>query len=236
MRQIVERLWTLQTVLSRLAEKERALNEKPEAYAAAEQELKSVEAEIAKLTQRSEELGKKRRQLDSELQGAQETLRKFQGAQMQVKNQQQYAAALKEIDTARKQVKDIEEADLAIMTELDEIENQLSEGRTREAKIRAEHDREYAAWQSSLGDLKREAEETRRRAAEAEEGIPENLRRQFHQIFRHRQGVAMARVVDGACSECRVRLRAQSLQQLQRGEVVMCDGCRRFYYLEKVAS
>lgn len=236
MRQIVERLWTLQTVLSRLAEKERALNEKPEAYAAAEQELKSVEAEIAKLTQRSEELGKKRRQLDSELQGAQETLRKFQGAQMQVKNQQQYAAALKEIDTARKQVKDIEEADLAIMTELDEIEKQLAEARTREASLRAEHDREYAAWQSSLGDLKREAEETRQRAAEAEEAIPENIRRQFHQIFRNRQGVAMARVVDGACGECRVRLRAQSLQQLQRGEVVMCDGCRRFYYLEKVAS
>jgi predicted nucleic acid-binding Zn-ribbon protein len=236
LRQIVERLWTLQTVLSRLAEKERALNEKPEAYARAEQELKSVEAEIGKLTQRSEELGKKRRQLDSDLQGAQETLRKFQGAQMQVKNQQQYAAALKEIDTARKQVKDIEEADLAIMTELDEIENRLAETRTREASLRAEHDREFAAWQSSLGDLKREAEETRQRAAEAEEAIPENIRRQFHQIFRNRQGVAMARVVDGACGECRVRLRAQSLQQLQRGEVVMCDGCRRFYYLEKVAS
>ena len=232
----MERLWTLQTVLSRLAEKERALNEKPAAYAAAEEELKGVEAEIAKLTGRSEDLAKKRRQLDSDLQGAQETLKKFQGAQMQVKNQQQYAAALKEIDTARKQVKEIEDADLAIMTELEEIETKLGEARAREASVREAHDREYAAWQSSLGDLKREAEETRQSAAQAEEGIPENLRRQFHQIFRHRQGVAMARVVDGACSECRVRLRAQSLQQLQRGEVVTCDGCRRFYYLEKVAS
>ncbi len=232
----MERLWTLQTVLSRLAEKERMLNEKPESYATAEQELKGIEAEIAKLTQRSEDLGKKRRQLDADLQGAQETLRKFQGAQMQVKNQQQYAAALKEIDTARKQVKDIEESDLAIMTELEEIETQLGDARTREVSVREAHDREFAAWQSSLGDLKREVEETRQSAAQAEEGIPEKLRRQFHQIYGHRHGVAMARVVDGACSECRVRLRAQSLQQLQRGEVVMCDGCRRFYYLEKVAS
>ena len=67
-------------------------------------------------------------------------------------------------------------------------------------------------------------------------GRATTLRRHFHQIFRLRQGVAMARVIDGACGECRVRLRAQSMQQLQRGEVVTCDGCRRFYYLEKVAS
>ncbi|HSN67691.1 MAG TPA: hypothetical protein VLV48_00485 [Thermoanaerobaculia bacterium] len=236
MRQIVERLWNLQTVLTRLAEKERALNDKPEGYATAERALREVESEIARLAQRSEELGKKRRQLDSELQGAQETLKKFQGAQMQVKNQQQYAAALKEIDTSRKQVKEIEEADLAIMTELEEVETALADARSREEGLRATHDREYEAWQSSLGDLKRDAEETRKSAAEAEEGIPDTLRRQFHQIFRHRQGVAMARVVDGACGECRVRLRAQSLQQLQRGEVVTCDGCRRFYYLEKAAS
>jgi uncharacterized protein len=236
LRQIVERLWTLQTVLTRLAEKERALNEKPESYAAAEGDLRAVEGEIARLTERSEELGKRRRQLDSDLAVAQETLKKFQGAQMQVKNQQQYAAALKEIDTSRKQVKEIEEADLAIMTELEDVEAQLAEARSREEGVRATHDREYEAWQSSLGELKREAEETRQSAAQAEEGIPDALRRQFHQIFRHRQGVAMARVVDGACGECRVRLRAQSLQQLQRGEVVTCDGCRRFYYLEKVAS
>jgi predicted nucleic acid-binding Zn-ribbon protein len=236
LRQIVERLWTLQTVLSRLADKERALNEKPEAYGTVERDLREIESEIARLTQKSEELGKKRRQLDAELQGAQETLRKFQGAQMQVKNQQQYAAALKEIDTARKQVKDVEEADLAIMTELEEIEKQLADARTREGSMREEHDRQYEAWQSSLGELKREAEETRREAAQVEEGIPDNLKRQFHQIFKHRHGVAMARVIDGACGECRVRLRAQSMQQLQRGEVVTCDGCRRFYYLEKVAS
>ncbi len=236
MRQIVERLWTLQTVLTRLAEKERALSDKPEGYAAAERELRGVEAEIARLTQKSEELGKRRRQMDSELQEAQETLRKFQGAQMQVKNQQQYAAALKEIDSSRKQVKDLEETDLAIMTELEDIEKQLADAQGREQSLRAAHDREFEAWQSSLGDLKREADETRKSAAQVEEGIPENLRRQFHQIFRHRKGVAMARVVNGACGECRVRLRAQSTQQLQRGEVVTCDGCRRFYYLEKAVS
>lgn len=236
MTQMVERLWELQTVLSHLAEKERALNEKPENYAAVEKDLDAVRAEIAAMTEKTEDLGKRRRQIDGELQGAQETLKKFQGALMQVKNQQQYSAAWKEIETSRKQVKDLEDAELALMTEIEDLQAQIATRREREAELAEVHDREYAEWQGSLGDLRREADETRAKAETIESGIPAPLRRQFHQILRQRQGVAMARVIGDACGECRVRLRAQSIQQLRRGEVVTCDGCRRFYYLEKVAS
>ncbi|MGH9457792.1 MAG: zinc ribbon domain-containing protein [Thermoanaerobaculia bacterium] len=236
MRQIVERLWELQTVLSQLAETERALSDKPESYAAVERDLGALRDEIAGLTQKKEDLGKRRRQIDAELQSAQETLKKFQAALMQVKNQTQYAAAWKEIDTARRQVKELEDAELAVMTELEEIEKELAARGGREAELVEVHDREYEQWQGSLGDLRRQADETRAKAEEIEAAIPDALRRQFHQILRQRQGVAVARVVGQACGECRVRLRAQSLQQLRRGEVVTCDGCRRFYYLEKVAS
>lgn len=233
---VVERLWDLQTILSKLAEKEKALEEKPESYANVERELNVAEGETERLKGRTEELGRQRRQMDGELQVAQETLKKFQGQLMQVKNQQQYSAAWKEIDTARKKVKDLEEADLAVMADLEQAEKQLAELTEHLAEVRERHDREYEAWQGSLGGLRSDAESIRKRAGEIEKGLPEPLKRQFHQILRQRQGVAMARVIGEACGECRVRLRAQSLQQLKRGEVVTCDGCRRFYYLEKVAS
>ncbi|HVR41986.1 MAG TPA: hypothetical protein VMS56_00965 [Thermoanaerobaculia bacterium] len=236
MTQIVERLWELQTVLSQLAETERALSAKPEAYAEVERELREAETEIERLAARAEELGKQRRKLEVDLQDAQETLKKFQGTLMQVKNQQQYSAAWKEIETARKRVRDLEDGALSVMTELEEAQEALSSRQQTASGTRERHDREYEAWQSSLGDLREKAEKIRIRASDVESGIPDALRRQFHQILKQRQGVAMARVVGEACGECRVRLRAQSIQQLRRGEVVTCDGCRRFYYLEKVAS
>lgn len=236
MTEVVERLWDLQTILSQLAEKERALEEKPENYATVERELQGSEAEAERLKAQVDDLTRQRRQLDAELQDAQETLKKFQGQLMQVKNQQQYSAAWKEIDTARKKVKDLEDADLAVMSDLEQVETQLAEITERLGEIRARHDQEYEAWQGSLGGLRSDAESIRKRAQEIEKALPVPLTRQFHQILRQRQGVAMARVVGEACGECRVRLRAQSLQQLKRGEVVTCDGCSRFYYLEKVAS
>lgn len=236
MTQIVDRLWELQTVLSELSQTERALQNKPASFAAVEQELGSAQAEMDRLRARAEELGRQRRKTEGELQDAQESLKKFQGQLMQVKNQQQYSAAWKEIETARKKVKELEDADLAILTDLEETEKQLETRTETQSGIQERYDREYSEWQGSLGDLRSRATSIRGNAERIEAGLPDPLRRQFHQIFRQRQGVAMARVTGDACGECRVRLRAQSIQQLRRGEVVTCDSCRRFYYLEKVAS
>ena len=47
---------------------------------------------------------------------------------MQVKNQQQYAAAWKEIDATRKQVKELEESELKKMTDIEALQRQLDEG------------------------------------------------------------------------------------------------------------
>ena len=236
MDQIVDRLWELQTALTELAGKEKLLQEKPDEYAAVEKELNESQAAIDRLEQKLEESSRQRRKSEAELQDAQEVLKKFQGQLMQVKNQQQYSAAWKEIDVARKTVKDLEDATFGSLSEIESTEKELGEKREAHASIRERHDRAYEQWQGSLGDLKREADAIRARVESIESRIPDPLRRQFHQILRQRQGVAMSRVSGDACGECRVRLRAQSIQQLKRGEVVTCDGCRRFYYLDKVAS
>lgn len=233
---IMDKIWELQTVLSGLAGKEHALANKPEAYASVEKELVASKSDAETRRQRIEELGKQRRKVEGDLSDAQEKLKKFQGQLMQVKNQDQYAAAWREIDMARKLVKELEDADLALMGEAEELEGALAAIEQAQGEIQSRHDEQYEIWQSSLGGLRDEVAAIRERAAHLEKQIPENLRRQFHQILRHRQGVAVARVVGTACGECRVHVRPASLQRIQRGEVVVCDGCSRFYYIDKVAS
>lgn len=236
MSEIVEQLWELQSVLSNLAEKDKALNEKPASYATAEKELNESEAEIARLGQRAEELSKQRRKIEGELSDAQEGLKKFQGQLMQVKNQTQYAAALQEIDASRRGVKELEDALLALMTQVEEVTSDLATREEAHAGIRERHDREFASWQGSLSHLRTEAAAIKAKAEVIEAALPANLRRHFQQVFKQRNGVAMAKVSGDACGECRTRLRPAVIQQLKRGEVVICDSCRRFYYLEKVAS
>ena len=232
----IEKLWQLQSVLSQLADRERQMAEKPESFAEVDREYQSASEEKIRLEQSLEQIAKERRKVEGELSDQQELLKKYQGQLMQVKNQQQYAAAWKEIDTTRKHVKDLEESALKFMTDADGIQSQLDARKAGHDDLQSRHDAAHNAWQSSLGDLKTEAEQLRAQAAQIEATIPERLRAEFQKIFKQRQNVAVARIMNDSCSGCRTRVRPAVMQQLKRGDIVFCENCRRILYLEKPTS
>jgi predicted nucleic acid-binding Zn-ribbon protein len=232
----VEKLWELQSVLSQLAEREKLMSVKPEAFAAVDREYQASNEEMARLTASLETLGKERRRVEGELSDHQELLKKYQGQLMQVKNQQQYAAAWKEIDATRKQVKELEESALKSMGEIDGVQKQLDDRNAGFADLKSRYDAAHAEWQASLGDLRAEAEALRKKADQLEAARPEQARREFQRTFRQRGGVAVAKVVNDSCTSCRTRIRPALAQRLRRGEMVLCEGCHRILYLEKPAS
>jgi uncharacterized protein len=232
----VDKLWQLQTVLTALNEREKQMSVKPESFAVIDREYQTANDEMTRLQSQIDTLTKERRRVDGELSDQQETLKKYQGQLMQVKNQQQYAAAWKEIDSTRKHVKDLEESVLKSMTEIDGLQQQLDERKGGHDALQARHDEAHSDWQHSLSDLRSEAEKLRAKAAEIEATIPERLRNEFHKIYKQRMQVAVSRVNGDTCSSCRTRVRPQVAQQLKRGELVHCEGCHRILYIERPAS
>lgn len=222
--------------MDELRERERQLTEKPEPFATTDREYTEATTAMDELKTRREGLDEKRREAERTLAVEQETLQKYESQLMQVKNQMQYAAAWKEIDTARKKVKELEDGLIEVMTEIESIDTELAERETALAPLYEKHQAEFEEWQGSLGDIRNLAEKARERIASIEAEIPERLRREFHKIFEHRQGVAVAVVENDACSACRFRVRPAVAQRVRRGEVTMCDSCRRFIYYDKVAS
>jgi predicted nucleic acid-binding Zn-ribbon protein len=231
--QDVEKLWELQTVLSALGEREKQLSSKPESFAAVDREWQAANEEMDRLQQQIDALTKERRRVDGELSDQQEVLKKYQGQLMQVKNQQQYAAAWKEIDASRKHVKELEDSELKTMTEIEALQKELDERREATASLKERWDEEHDRWQHSLGDLRAEAEALRGRAASLEASLPDRVRGEFQRILKQRQGLAMAKVAaNDSCNACRTRIRPALYQQLKRGELVHCEGCHRILYLE----
>lgn len=223
-------------MLSALNDRERQMAVKPDAFAAVDQEYQSASEEMTRLQQQLDVLAKERRRVDGELSDQQELLKKYQGTLMQVKNQQQYAAAWKEIDATRKHVKDLEESVLKNMTESDGLQSQLDERKGSHDDLQSRYDAAHAEWQHSLGDLKKEADQLRAKAAQIEATLSPRVRNEFHKIYKQRQSIAVARVATDTCSQCRTRVRPQVAQQLKRGELVHCEGCHRILYLERPTS
>jgi len=232
----VDKLWELQTVYTALGEREKQMSVKPESFAAVDREYQSVNDEVTRLKQQLETLSKERRRVDGELSDQQELLRKYQGQLMQVKNQQQYAAAWKEIDATRKHVKELEDSVLKNMTESEALQKQVDDRAEGHSALQARYDAAHADWQSSLGDLRKEAEGLRAQAAKIEGTLPDRMRNEFLKIFKQRQGIAVSRVAIDTCSTCRSRVRPAVAQQLKRGELVHCEGCHRILYMERPTS
>jgi len=232
----VDKLWELQAVLTALNERERQMGIKPESFAEIDREYQSANEEMTKLQTQLDVLAKERRRVDGELGDQQELLKKYQGQLMQVKNQQQYAAAWKEIDAARKHVKELEDSVLKNMTEAEGLQSQLDARKGGHADLQSRYDTAHDDWQHSLGDLKKEAEDLRKKAEQIESTIPDRLKNEFHKIYRQRQQIAVSRVAFDSCSACRTRVRPQVAQQLKRGELVHCEGCHRILYLERPTS
>jgi predicted nucleic acid-binding Zn-ribbon protein len=232
----LDKLWELQSLLSALQEREREMQVKPESFASIDREYQDASEEMTRLQTQIDTLAKERRRVDGELTDQQELLKKYQGQLMQVKNQQQYAAAWKEIDATRKHVKDLEESVLKSMTEGDALQSQLDERKGGHDDLQLRYDAAHEEWQHSLSDLKKEAGDLRKRADAIEATLPDRLKKEFLRIFKQRNGVAVSRVVNETCTSCRSRVRPALFQRLKRGEMVECEGCHRILYWEKVAS
>jgi predicted nucleic acid-binding Zn-ribbon protein len=232
----VQKLWELQQVLTQLGEREKQMSVKPESFATVDSEYQTANGEVERLNGSIETLSKERRRVEGELSDQQELLKKYQGQLMQVKNQQQYAAAWKEIDATRKHVKELEEATLKQMTEIDGLQKQVDDRRDGHGELKGRYDEAYEAWQHSLGDLRGESEQLKKRAADIEKTIPARLLQEFRTIFKNRQNMGVAQVINDSCTGCRTRIRPQVMQQLKRGEMVFCETCRRILYWEKPQS
>jgi predicted nucleic acid-binding Zn-ribbon protein len=133
-------------------------------------------------------------------------------------------------------VKELEESVLKVMTESEGFQSQLDARKDAHDDLQSRYDAAHGEWQSSLGDLKKEADALRKKAEALEVTLSPRMKNEFQKIYRQRQGVAVSRVVNGTCSSCRTHVRAMVAQQLKRGELVHCEGCHRILYWEKVPS
>jgi predicted nucleic acid-binding Zn-ribbon protein len=70
-----------------------------------------------------------------------------------------------------------------------------------------------------------------------EASMPAELVRLFADVAAKRRGVAVAAIRDGHCAACQVRLRAQQVQEIRRGErVQQCESCGRILHMPPAAD
>ena len=205
----------------------------PARIEAIESRFRERNAEYVAVKHRAEELEHDRSRRQGEVELLVEKRKKYMDDLMQVKNQREYAAMLKEIDSVKSQLADHEDAILRDMEELEKLGEDLKSRTEHIQKERDDVERERAIVEAEAQAAQQVVDERSRERGGVESGMPATLMSTLRQLEMNRQGVFLARADNGACQSCFVRVRPQVLQEIRNASVLhTCSGCKRFLYVE----
>jgi len=178
-----------------------------------------------------------RRALEKDLATIQGRLARFKDQLMEVKTNREYQAMLKEIETAEREIRALEDRMLERMLEADELAGAVRQAEEDLAVEQASIDSDRGEMEGRALELEAELA----RAVPAREtlvaAIAVPLCALYDHVARNRKGVAVAEARDGHCTVCHVRLRPQVYNEIRRNEtIVQCDSCQRILYFAAGAA
>ncbi len=172
-----------------------------------------------------------KQELEKEASVAQQRVSKYKEQLMQAKDNKQFHALQHEITTFSAEVERIEGIELERMLEIDEraavvkaAEATLAADKKSVAAEKAAITADTAAVKDALAALLADR-------AELVKTIEPRLLATFEQVAKGRKGIGIARVIDGLCSACRVRVRPHLYNQIRASDqILQCESCVRILY------
>jgi len=222
-------LQNLDTSIRRLQAELEAI---PTRRAEIETEFDQRAFEIRALETRRDEARHVRTRLEIEVGEQRVRVERAERNLMSSKKQDEYTAAIREADAARKQISTLETHILEQMDALEKAEASLTE---RADEIASLNSGRETRLQSFDDETRQQADKLAMNRAERERlvaALPKSMGALYVRISaRIRDGVAVAEARNGACMACFMALRPQAMAQVRRGEeVVTCDNCNRILY------
>jgi len=204
----------------------------PQRRAEIEKEFDQRASEVRALENRRDEARHTRSRLEVEVSEQRTRAERADRNLMSSKKQDEYTAAIREADAARKQISSLETQILEQMEILDQGEATLKEKAGEIATLNSDKEARLQAFDE---ESRLQVERLAASRAERERLIstlPKSMSSLYVRISaRIRDGVAVAEARNGACMACFMALRPQVMAQVRRGEeVVTCDNCNRILY------
>jgi len=206
----------------------------PERRAEIEKEFDQRAFEIRGLEERRDAAFHERSRLEKEIFEQKQRAERADRNLMAAKKPDEYTAAIREADAARKQISTFETQVLEQMEAFEAAEKELSERAPEVEKLRVDMEARSQAFDEQVSRQQQELDAARADRERMMKELPKAMGALFNRISaRIRDGVAVAEARNGACTACYMALRPQIMADVRRGsEVITCDNCNRILYYE----
>ena len=201
----------------------------PERRAEIEKEFDQRAFEIRGLEERRDAAFHQRSHLEKEIFEQKQRAERGERNLMAAKKPDEYTAAIREADAARKQISAFETQVLEQMEAFDAAEKELGERAPEVEKLRADMEERFKQFDEQIRVQQQQLEAARAERERMMKELPKSVSSLFNRISaRIRDGIAVAEARNGACTACYMALRPQIMSEVRRGdEVITCDNCNR---------
>lgn len=229
----LQKLIALQNLDTTIRKLEKDQQATPERRAEIEKEFDQRAFEIRALENRRDEAKHTRARLENEAVEQRGRAERAERNLMSSKKQDEYTAAIREADAARKQISQLETQILEQLEQLEQAETALKERADEIASMNSDREAKLKAFDDETGTIADRLITARKEREEVFAGLPKPMSAQYSRIgARIRDGVAVAEARNRSCSACFMSLRPQMMAEIRRGdEIITCDNCGRILYV-----
>lgn len=204
-----------------------------------EAELADLDADVARiqgmvdsLSESMAQLQGERKELSQALAQEQDNVGKAESRLPSIKTQKEYVAVLKEIDTAKKLNKDLQDQILKKDQEIETLETDKAEKETELADLGKQVAERKSAIDETLTGYDRTLEERGAQREGLVKGLPADIAKRYKLLFERRNGIAVVEARNGACLGCNMHLPPQLFNNLySASQIYSCPHCNRLLYI-----
>jgi predicted nucleic acid-binding Zn-ribbon protein len=162
----------------------------------------------------------------------QQNIERSEGRLPQIKTQKEYIAVLKEVDTAKKLSKELQDQIDAKDEALASLRAEKAEKDDEFAQANEQADGRCAEIDASLVSVIEQLDEMERQRKALLQDLPTKLRKRYELLMSRRGGVAVVEARGGACLGCHMHLPPQLFNSLfVVKEIQTCPHCNRLLFV-----
>ncbi|ANM30821.1 hypothetical protein ABI59_16420 [Acidobacteria bacterium Mor1] len=227
----------IQELALQTAADRKIIEEAPGRIEEIEARFRERNAEYVAVKERFEELDSDQKSRNNTLAELEEAKKKYQSDLMQVQNQREYAAILKEIDECKARISENEEAVLRAMDELESLKGDLDNRNEHIQQERDQVESERNTVEGEVKDAKARMSDAAEERSGLEDDLPSLMKAAIAKLEQSRQGIFLAKAEDGTCQVCYVRVRPQAYQEVKLAQSIhYCGSCKRILYHQRIVD
>ena len=188
-------------------------------------------AQRERVLEKLNHLQEQQKRLDFEIEDDSARIKKSKNKLMQVENQREHHAMMREMDSIEKVIRSREEEKMALMEELQLQNEKLAQIDLTHTGLQAELEVRRDSLEEKLSACRTRLAELEQKREAASSAIPHPVFVRYEFIRKRLEHPVIVAVKEGICTGCHIAVPPQSYIELQRGQQILsCPNCQRLIF------